>query len=138
MFQSLSAILAPDCRVQKTLLEKYRRRLEKEYHDAQALLSRTAEAIRRAEGASPEDAAEKAVNSYAKEIFSHQSDSESLHVQLVREALERIPSKDFGLCQSCGESIDRKRLDAVPWARYCRSCQEAEEKNAVNCDEEPE
>ena len=122
----------------KTRLEKYRQRLEQEHHDAQALLSRTAEAIRRAEGTSSEDDAEKAVNSYAKELFSHQSDTERLHLQLVREALERIPSKDFGLCQSCGEAIDRKRLDAVPWARYCRSCQEAEEQNEFSHDEEPE
>ncbi len=124
--------------MEKPRLERYRRRLEQEYHDVQALLSRTAEAIRKAEGASPEDDAEKAVNSYAKEIFSHQSDTERLHLQLVREALERIPSKDFGLCQSCGEAIDRKRMDAVPWARYCRSCQEAEEQNEVSPDEEPE
>ena len=100
-------------------------------------MSRTAEAIRVTEGSSSQDAAEKAVNSYAKEIFSHQSDTERLHLQLVRAALERLPSKDFGLCQSCGEAIDRKRLDAVPWARYCRSCQEAEEQNAVSLDEEP-
>jgi DnaK suppressor protein len=124
--------------VQKTRLERYRRRLEQEYQDAQALLSRTAEAIRKDQGASPEDAAEQAVNSYAKELFSHQSDAERLHLQFVREALERIPSKDFGLCQSCGEAIDRKRLDAVPWARYCRRCQEAEEQNEFSHDEEPE
>ena len=123
--------------MQKTRLEKYRRRLEQEYHDAEALMSRTAEAIRVTEGSSSQDAAEKAANSYAKEIFSHQSDTERLHLQLVRAALERLPSKDFGLCQSCGEAIDRKRLDAVPWARYCRSCQEAEEQNAVSLDEEP-
>ena len=54
----------------KTRLEKYRQRLEQEHHDAQALLSRTAEAIRRAEGASPEDAAEKAVNSLTPRSFS--------------------------------------------------------------------
>ena len=122
--------------MQKTRLERYRRRLEQEYQDAQALLSRTAEAIRKDQGASPEDAAEQAVNSYAKELFSHQSDAERLHLQLVREALERIPSKDFGLCLSCGEAIDRKRLDAVPWARYCRRCQEAEEQNEVSHNEE--
>ena len=124
--------------MQKTRLEKYRRRLEQEYHDAEALMSRTAEAIRVTEGSSSQDAAEKAVNSYAKEIFSHQSDTERLHLQLVRAALERLPSKDFGLCQSCGEAIDRKRLDAVPWARYCRRCQEAEEQNEVSQDEGPE
>ena len=124
--------------MQKTRLEKYRRRLEQEYHDAEALMSRTAEAIRVTEGSSSQDAAEKAVNSYAKELFSHQSDTERLHLQLVRAALERLPSKDFGLCQSCGEAIDRKRLDAVPWARYCRSCQEAEEQNEVSQDEGPE
>ena len=137
MFQSLSAKGAVNSPGQKTRLEKYRRQLERDYQDAQALLSRTAEAIRKEEGASPEDAAEQAVNSYAKELFSHQSDAERLHLQLVREALERIPSKDFGWCQFCGEAIDRKRLDAVPWARYCRSCQEAEEQNKAGYEEEP-
>jgi RNA polymerase-binding protein DksA len=43
---------------------------------------------------------------------------------LVEEALDRIKVGDYGSCQACGDPIPGKRLKAVPWARYCISCQE--------------
>jgi RNA polymerase-binding transcription factor len=42
----------------------------------------------------------------------------------VEEALERVDSGSYGICQNCEESISERRLQAVPWARYCLSCQE--------------
>lgn len=111
----------------KARREKYRLRLERERSDLLALLSRTEHAGREADGTSPEDVAEKAANSYAKEFLFHQSDSERTHLHLVEEALRRVKFRQFGLCQACGEPIDSKRLDAVPWTRYCRNCQEEEE-----------
>ena len=43
---------------------------------------------------------------------------------LVEEALDRIKVGDYGFCQACGDPIPGKRLKAVPWARYCITCQE--------------
>ena len=43
---------------------------------------------------------------------------------LVEEALDRIKVGDYGSCQACGDPIPGKRLNAVPWARYCITCQE--------------
>ena len=97
-----------------------------------ALLARTQDAGRNVDERVPEDVAEKAANSYAKEFFFRQSDSERSHLHLVEEALSRVQSQEFGKCQSCGEPIDLKRLDAVPWARFCRSCQEQEEDLGSN------
>jgi DnaK suppressor protein len=111
---------------------RYQRRLEQEYADLQALLSTTEHAGRNADEQVPEDAAEKAANSYAKEFLFRQSDSERSHLHLVEEALTRVRSQGFGLCQSCHDPIDQKRLDAVPWARFCRSCQEQEERESSN------
>jgi RNA polymerase-binding transcription factor len=31
---------------------------------------------------------------------------------------------EYGICLSCGEAIPAKRLQAVPWAKYCVKCQE--------------
>jgi len=42
---------------------------------------------------------------------------------LVEEALKRIGSGEFGVCQGCGEAIPAKRLKAIPWARHCVECQ---------------
>jgi DnaK suppressor protein len=114
----------------KARREKYRRRLEQEQVDLRALLSRTGQAGRSADEASPEDVAEKAANSYNKEFLFHQSDNERTHLYLVEEALKRLQVDSFGACQECGDVIDQKRLDAVPWAAYCRSCQEQEERES--------
>jgi DnaK suppressor protein len=46
-------------------------------------------------------------------------------LRLVEEALDRVRSGDFGVCVACERAIPRKRLQALPWARYCVPCQEA-------------
>ncbi len=45
-------------------------------------------------------------------------------LRLVEEALDRVESGDFGICLACDQSIPAKRLNALPWARYCVPCQE--------------
>ena len=42
----------------------------------------------------------------------------------VEQALERLRTGEYGTCQECGEPVSEKRLQAVPWARYCIRCQE--------------
>ncbi|HXM44815.1 MAG TPA: TraR/DksA C4-type zinc finger protein [Bryobacteraceae bacterium] len=46
-------------------------------------------------------------------------------LRLVDEALDRVQSGDFGVCLACEHAIPPKRLQALPWARYCVPCQEA-------------
>jgi DnaK suppressor protein len=51
----------------------------------------------------------------------------SLDMKLLREvsdALRRIDHDNYGICLECEEAISPKRLDAVPWARYCVTCQD--------------
>jgi DnaK suppressor protein len=43
----------------------------------------------------------------------------------IADALHRIDQGAYGVCMECDEPISPKRLDAVPWARYCVACQEA-------------
>jgi DnaK suppressor protein len=45
-------------------------------------------------------------------------------LRLVEEALDRVQSGDFGVCLACEQPIPSKRLQALPWARYCVPCQE--------------
>jgi len=46
---------------------------------------------------------------------------------LVSEALGRIGHETYGLCIECQERISPKRLAAVPWAKYCMTCQEVKD-----------
>ena len=45
-------------------------------------------------------------------------------LKLVNEALDRLTAGDYGLCQRCEEPIAPRRLEVVPWAKYCVRCQE--------------
>lgn len=45
-------------------------------------------------------------------------------LRLIQEALDRIEAGDYGVCLACEEPIPAKRLQALPWARYCVGCQD--------------
>ena len=45
-------------------------------------------------------------------------------LRAVEDAIERKERDDYGICASCEDPIEIKRLEAIPWARFCRSCQE--------------
>jgi DnaK suppressor protein len=47
-----------------------------------------------------------------------------IQLRLIEEALDRIDSGDYGTCLNCERPIPVKRLDALPWARYCVPCQD--------------
>src|SRR5712692_1995264 len=78
-----------------------------------------------------QDIADKASNSYTKEFLFSLSNTERDMLQLVDEALVRIDDRRFGTCVVCEEELDRKRLEAVPWAKRCISCQEKQEQGLL-------
>ncbi|MGH9660309.1 MAG: TraR/DksA family transcriptional regulator, partial [Bryobacteraceae bacterium] len=50
---------------------------------------------------------------------------------LVQAALRRAQNGDFGMCIVCGEPVDPKRLEAVPWAGHCVACQQLVEQGLL-------
>ncbi len=58
------------------------------------------------------------------QIRLHQSDGRLLRA--IDEALARMRHGTYGVCDVCKQPISRARLEAVPWARHCRECKEAE------------
>ena len=52
----------------------------------------------------------------------------------IRAALARIEEGSYGECERCEEPIPAKRLDALPWARLCVSCQSAVEGESHGAD----
>ena len=49
---------------------------------------------------------------------------EYTQLRQIQEALDRLQLGDYGLCLACEEPIPAKRLQALPWAKYCVGCQE--------------
>lgn len=85
---------------------------------------------------STQDPADMAANAYTKELLISMSANDRRLLDLIDEALTRIEAGEYGDCINCGEPVPERRLDAVPWARYCVKCQELQERGLLNQDEE--
>lgn len=71
---------------------------------------------------------DEAARTMNRRIMLSIGDSNHEMLKLIQEALERIDGGDYGVCQECGENIPVKRLELVPYARYCVKCKERMEK----------
>lgn len=83
-----------------------------------------------------QDPADMAANAYTKELLVSMSANDRQMLTLIDEALERIEAGEYGKCIHCGEPVQEKRLEAVPWARHCLRCQDLQERGLLNEDEE--
>jgi DnaK suppressor protein len=64
-----------------------------------------------------------------RELAIRNLDRGSNLLRSVRGALARIADGSYGICLHCEEEIKPKRLDAVPWTKYCIRCQEAADRH---------
>ncbi len=78
-----------------------------------------------------QDLADKASNAYTKEFLYSLSNTDREILQKVDDALIRITNGSFGVCVECGDSLNKKRLEAVPWASHCLPCQEKVERGLL-------
>ena len=76
------------------------------------------------------DGADQASQSLEKEMLFELSDNERTMLDLIESALRRIEKRTYGLCESCRHPIAKKRLNAIPAARYCIQCQSTSENAA--------
>jgi RNA polymerase-binding transcription factor len=67
---------------------------------------------------------DQAQMSHDEFVSLHLNSLDYVQLRLIEEALDRIDSGDYGVCLACEEAIPPKRLLALPWARYCVTCQE--------------
>lgn len=115
----------------KKKLEGFRKRLEERQQMLRKAVSRTEEDGRIADQDTAQDIADRAASSYTKEFLFSQSNNDRQLLQMVETALLRIREGVFGECASCGNEINAKRLEAVPWTRYCIECQEKLEQGLL-------
>ena len=115
----------------KKKLETFRKRLEERQQALRKAVSRTEEDGRVADQDTAQDIADRAASSYTKEFLFSVSNNDRQLLQMVENALQRIREGSFGECVNCGTEINAKRLEAVPWTRYCIECQEKMEQGLL-------
>jgi len=109
----------------QTELEKYKGVLEaKKAELSKGLRNREDIAIEKTP-----DALDEVQLAGERELAIRNLDRESNLLRNVRGALARMADGSYGTCLHCDEEIKPKRLDAVPWTKYCIRCQEAADRH---------
>ena len=65
---------------------------------------------------------------FEQEINLQHLEREQQLIADIDNALEKIQSRRFGLCEVDHKPIAKERLEALPWTRYCIDCQRAIEE----------
>jgi RNA polymerase-binding transcription factor len=110
----------------KALLDK-RRQLEDE-------VGRSALYGKGQEDDSIKDLGDQATTAYTREFLFELGNGDRRLLKEVVTALRKLDEGGFGDCERCGEPIADRRLEALPFARYCIDCQrlvEQEERAAT-------
>ena len=105
--------------------DKYQKKLEKKLSGLQEdLISVESQDPYKREGYSDDntqddDAAEREDHDRVEAIANDLREK----IVYVERALKKIADGNFGICKKCGQRIDKARLDFLPEAACCISCQ---------------
>ena len=102
----------------------YRNVLEKKAEEVRRSMSaqKAAQVVSRLDY--PSDEGDLSQQHHEEWIFLNRNTIDMKLLREIADAIERIEQDTYGICMECEEPISAKRLDAVPWARYCVTCQE--------------
>ena len=74
------------------------------------------------------DFGDMATQSSGQEMSFAISDAGRKTLRDIEEALVRVKEGSYGTCERCNKPIDEARLEVVPQAIMCVTCQEAAER----------
>lgn len=92
-----------------------------------AIEEKRADGIKDFEEAEP-DVYDLCVQSYSKEQVYSLCERDRELLNMVQDALLKIRENSYGFCEECKETINEKRLEALPWVRFCINCQNKKEE----------
>ena len=115
----------------KKRLDYYKKKLQVRREELMKTIARTKEEGRTADEDPTVDLADKAANSYTKEFLFGMTNTDRTILNMIDAALKRINTDEFGVCANCKEEMQQKRLEAVPWAKHCITCQEKMEQGLL-------
>jgi DnaK suppressor protein len=108
----------------KRTLDRFSKLLRGQRDELQGRLARAKQHSAGTGRAEAKDEGDRATASIASEMSAAQQAKAQSLMRALNAALERFNAGTFGECLNCGQEIELKRLEAIPWARYCLTCQE--------------
>jgi len=58
-------------------------------------------------------------------------EAQRLEIERIDDALERLAEGRYGACRDCGDPIDPRRLEALPYAARCAPCAAQQENGPL-------
>jgi len=74
--------------------------------------------------------ADMATDLYDREFSLELAEGERAILLALGDAIRRIDEGTYGVCDLCGTKISKQRLEAMPQAEHCITCQEKKEKSS--------
>jgi RNA polymerase-binding transcription factor DksA len=75
--------------------------------------------------------ADAGTDSFDRDLALSRASSEQDVVYEIDEALDRIQNGKYGICELTGKPIERERLDAIPWTRFCAAAEKQLENDGA-------
>jgi DnaK suppressor protein len=114
--------------MRKERLTHFRKKLEEKYQQLVEEVGKNVLYGKGPEDDSIKDLGDQATSAYNREFLFELGNGDRRLLKEVVSALQKINEGGFGDCERCGEAIAEKRLEALPFARYCIECQRAAEE----------
>ena len=76
------------------------------------------------------DDADMASNVIDRTLLNSLGEQDQRRLAMIDRALDRINQGTYGLCLQCGKPIPEARLESIPYAALCITCQSALEKKS--------
>jgi DnaK suppressor protein len=114
--------------MQQSHREQIKRKLELQREEALQSISRVESEKHSLDLDSAKDSADRCVTSLSNESLFERSSQRRTILRLIDAVLRRIAEGSFGVCVTCGEVIQDRRLEALPWTQFCLRCQEVIEE----------
>lgn len=110
--------------VTKRDIPRLRKMLEAKHEELRGILGGASRALAAARGEQTADLEDMAVQSHEEWLFLNRNTMDKTLAREIGDALERVKDGSYGMCDECGEPMLVRRLEAIPWARFCVRCQD--------------
>lgn len=115
-------------RLTKAQQKKYQPTLLRILRNLGVKLERMEEAVLLAQSDSGgDDGEDLGAEGYSRDFQLGLIENEDVILRSVRAALQRIELGTFGTCDDCEELIPPRRLEVVPYTRFCVECKQQAE-----------
>src|SRR2546421_8733679 len=113
-------------------IKDIRQRLLDEYEKLIKSTNRSRIAAEEIQLENTEDEGDLATISHDRDLLYNLHEGGFARLRFIQEALKALDRGQYGECVRCGNDINEKRLEAVPWATMCIRCQEETETEHIS------